>query len=252
MNEPTPTRRLPRWLWILLPLAAGPIQVAAKAVGEDFYRATMRGELGLIENGTVVALLVTIVTAVRLFARRREVASKLFAPFCLVMAAGCFFFAGEEASWGQHWIGYEVPEDISARNDQGEFNLHNDPFFEKLLDQPPRLALTLFALVGGVVVPLRRRKRGVELPRFDRPGIDGWIWPTIECLPAGLMVATISLPKKLFEALTGETPYLLEIAPGETKELCLALFLMIYLLVMLRESPVRRQSLSSTFAGAER
>ena len=215
MDEPKETKkkRLPLWLWLVVPLAAGPMQVAAKAVGEDFYRSTMRGERGLVENLTVLSLLVAIVVALRMYRLRGHVRSKLFAPFCFVMAAGCFFFAGEEASWGQHWIGFEVPEEISARNDQGEFNLHNDPFFEKLLDQPPRLALTLFAFIGGVLVPLRRRKQGGDAPNFDSESPKGWIWPTIECLPAGLLVATISLPKKVFAATSGETPYLFDIAP---------------------------------------
>lgn len=238
VENTTASRRLPAWLWIGVPLAAAPMQIAAKLVGEDFYRRTMRGETGLVENLTVLALIVAIVTALRLWTRRGLVASRAFGPFCLVMAAGCFFFAGEEASWGQHWFGFEVPEEIAARNDQGELNLHNDPLFEKLLDQPPRLALTLFALVGGVLMPLRRRREGRELPRFDQPGragIGGWIWPTVECLPAGLMVVTVSLPKKIAETLLGEEPVWMDFSAGETKELCLGLFLMIYLVVLLRE-----------------
>jgi hypothetical protein len=231
MTTPSSTR-LPRWLWLWFPLAVVPAQFVAKAIGEDFYRALMRGERGLIENLTVLALVVAIVLALTLFARRRSVASRLFGPFCLVMAAGCFFFAGEEASWGQHWIGYETPEQIAERNDQGEFNLHNDPLLERILDQPPRLALTLAALVGGVIAPLLRRRRGNARPRFDGQGIGGWIWPTIECLPASVLVLTVSLPKKVFEATMDETPPFVNISPGETKELCLGLFLMFYLLVM--------------------
>jgi len=35
------------------------------------------------------------------------------------------FGAGEEISWGQHWLGFETPEAIAAVNIQGEFNFHN-------------------------------------------------------------------------------------------------------------------------------
>ncbi|MDX8410683.1 MAG: hypothetical protein R8K46_02255 [Mariprofundaceae bacterium] len=42
----------------------------------------------------------------------------LFALFLLVIA-------GEEVSWGQHWIGFSTPEMIGRINVQGETNLHN-------------------------------------------------------------------------------------------------------------------------------
>ena len=52
--------------------------------------------------------------------------------------------------------------------------------------------LTLAALVGGVIVPLMRRRRGENArPQFDSPGFKGWIWPTIECLPAAALVLTV-------------------------------------------------------------
>jgi hypothetical protein len=49
------------------------------------------------------------------------------------------------------------------------------------------------------------------------------------------MVVTVSLPEKIAEAVTGENepPAWLDFSAGETKELCLGLFLMIYLLAML-------------------
>ena len=236
-------RPLPAWLWLGVPPAMVAAQVAAKAVGHDFYRRWMRSETGIVEILTVLFALGAVVAAVRLHSLRRRVAWPRFGAFALVMAAGCLFFAGEEASWGQHWLGFAPPEAIAARNDQGEFNLHNDPVFEKVLDQLPRSLLTLAALVGGVLAPLARRRRGAAAaPDFSTPGPGGWIWPTFVCFPAALFVVTVSLPEKLFEALGREVPYLLEISAGETKELCLALFLMLYLVTLarhLRAAPPR-------------
>jgi hypothetical protein len=144
----------------------------------------------------------------------------------LVLALGLFFFAGEEASWGQHWLGYAPPEAIAARNDQGEFNLHNDPFFEKVLDQLPRTLLTLAALVGAVAALVRRgRERD-----FQHPLPSGWVWPTVECVPAALIALTVSVPEKVAEGLGTALPAALDISPGETKEYCLALFLLVYML----------------------
>lgn len=221
----------PRWLWLWPPLAIVVLQVGSKALDEDFYRAVFRGELGLVENGTVLFLVSAVFLAVRIFLMRDRVRSNLFGPFALMMALGCFFFAGEEASWGQHWIGYETPDVIAERNDQGEFNLHNDPFLEMFLDQPPRLALTLAALIGGLCAPLFRRKRKLNLPVFDGEGIWGWIWPTMACLPTSAVALVVTFPKKFFE----EVPSALDISPGETKEFCLALFLLVYLLVLHRQ-----------------
>lgn len=215
------------WLW------AGPLiivaQMALKAWDEGLYRTWMRGELGLVENLTVAFLLVALLLSLACHRLRRRVRSRLFGPMMLVVAAGLFFFAGEEASWGQHWLGFAPPESIAERNDQGEFNLHNDPFFEKLLDQLPRLILTLAALVGGIVAPLVRRSRGLSGREFGSAGPWGWVWPGFECLPAAALTLTISLPKKVFEGLERPLPLLLDFSPGETKEYCLALFLLVYL-----------------------
>jgi hypothetical protein len=242
VDDPVPApplraRRLSPWIWLAVPVAIVLLQVGAKAVGEDVYRRTMRGELGLVENLTVLFLVVAIVSALRLLPLRRRVAWRWFGAFAAVMALGCFFFAGEEASWGQHWLGFEPPEAIAERNDQGEFNLHNDPLLEKVLDQLPRLALTLAALIGGVIAPIvRRGRRGHRgrRPRFDGPGLRGWIWPTVECVPAALLATTISVPGRIIEKSGGEIPYLMEISAGETKEFGLGLFLMVYLVTLRR------------------
>ena len=243
---------LPSWLWLWIPIAIVPAQVGVKFASEDLYRSIFRGELGLVENLTVLSLAIAIGCAIWLFRQRDSVDSRWFGPFALVMAAGCFFFAGEEASWGQHWFGYTPPEAIAERNDQGEFNFHNDPFLERILDQPPRAALTLAALIGGVIAPLRRRRQGLGGPRFRSERGDGsgslqdWIWPTLHCLPACVLVLTVSLPKKIFEATSGETPEALNISPGETKEFGLGLFLMIYLIMLARELAAGRRAAGAT------
>lgn len=221
-------RRMSPWVTVALPLAVIAGQLVLLSIDEQLYRTWMRGELGLVENLTVAALVVAAVHAALLFSKRRHVRSRLFGPFALAMAAGCTFFAGEELSWGQHWLGFEVPQKIAERNDQGEFNLHNDPLFEKLLDQLPRTLLTLAALLGGVLAPLLRRGRS-RVPDFDARTPLGWIWPDRACLVPALLAVTVSLPEKAFEAALGEAPAWADISAGETKEMCLALFLMTYL-----------------------
>jgi hypothetical protein len=241
-----PLDRVPALLWLWAGPAIVVAQVGSKAVGEGTYRGWMRGERGLVENLTVGFLLAALVCALLAWRERRRVRWRLFGPAALVFAAGLFFFAGEEASWGQHWLGFEPPEAIAERNDQGEFNLHNDPFFEKLLDQLPRSLLTLAALVGGVIAPWVRRARGLGARDFASAGPWGWAWPTLAALPAALLALTVSLPEKLFEAAGRPVPYLIEISAGETKEYGLALFLLVYALGLLRALRAAGQSMSPT------
>jgi hypothetical protein len=210
------------------------IQVAALLIGPGFYEKWTQGELGLIENVTALFLLAATLAALHLYRLRARVTSRWFAPFAGLMALGCFYFLGEELSWGQHLLGFDPPEAVAARNDQGEFNLHNDPLFEHFLDQLPRALLTIAALVGGVLAPLLRSKRSdAGAPDFRATTIWGWIWPTIVCLPSALFAVTISIPKKLYGGDDGELrPLVLAFSAGETKEVCIALFLMVYLLSM--------------------
>lgn len=218
----------------MLPLALLLIQFVCRVAFDDFYVSYIRSELGLVQNMTVVALIVAIVNAGVLFARRREVNNRLFGPFALVMCLGCIYFAGEEASWGQHWFGFETPESIREGNDQGEFNLHNTSgALGGLVDQLPRNLLTLAALIGGLVLPLTRSGRK-RVPKFDQGTIAGWVFPTFVCAPSALLALIVSLPEKIIEAREKEVPHWLDIAPGESKELYLAMFLMIYLLAMRR------------------
>jgi hypothetical protein len=205
-------------------------QLVLKAWDAEVYRRWMRSEHGLVENLTVAFLAGAIVSGLLCFGRRRRVRWRLFGPLMLVLTLGLVYFAGEEMSWGQHLLGFKPPESIAERNEQHEFNLHNDPALESYLDQLPRLILTLGALAGGVIAPLVRRRRGLRGRDFQSPGPWGWIWPTFECFPSALIAVVIALPKKLGLMLGFSLPDKLDIAPGETKELCLALFLFVYLL----------------------
>jgi hypothetical protein len=227
------------WIWLFPGPAIVVAQVALKAFDQELYRRWMRSEKGLVENLTVAFLLCALACAVLCFRQRARVRWRLFGPLMLVMALGLVYFAGEEMSWGQHLFGFEPPESIAARNDQHEFNLHNDPFLERALDQLPRTILTLVALAAVIGVWVRK-KRGLEGRDFGDPRPWGWIWPTAECLPAAILIVVISLPEKFAKRLGRELPSPFEIAPGETKEYCIGLFFLVYLLSLLlalRQAP---------------
>ena len=82
-------------------------------------------ESGLVENVSALGYLAGAVVAMLAAWRHRGLARwylALWAVFCLV----CM---GEETSWFQHFIGYQTPEAVAARNAQGEFNIHNLEIF---------------------------------------------------------------------------------------------------------------------------
>jgi len=127
-------------------------------------------------------------------------------------------------SWGQHFMGWSTPDEWAQFNDQEETNLHNtSPIF----DQLPRALLTLAALVGGVIIPVYRKfKKHVPNPNSF---ID-WLLPTYACLPAALLSLFVSFHEKIYKLVGTTVPEVLDIRSGETKELLLAAFMMIYVL----------------------
>ncbi|MEM7519241.1 MAG: hypothetical protein AAF368_20235, partial [Planctomycetota bacterium] len=222
-------RRLPRLLWIGVPILglAGP--PLARAIDDGFYRSVLRGERGVIEGGTVLFLVLATIAAISLLVRDAKGTARFpkrwLKGWFVLFALGCIYFGGEEASWGQHWFGWSTPEALAEANKQQETNLHNlDGIWNALLDKLPRNLLTLAALVGGVIgaVVLRKRRRAEGL-NFST--VRDWVWPTMVCLPAALGAVLVSVPEKLFEAADKEVPRVIDISPGETKELMLACFL---------------------------
>ena len=87
--EKTRERELPTWLWLWPPFFIVAAQIGAKAIGRDFYRTWLRGEKGIVENLTVLFLVVAVVTAVAAFRQRRRVASRWFGPLMCICSLFC-------------------------------------------------------------------------------------------------------------------------------------------------------------------
>lgn len=222
-------RELPRWLWLWFPPLILLVQLGAKLAGHETYRRLVRSELGLVEVGTVAMLVVALVVAVRLFLERRSLPAPWLGVWLGLFALGALYFAGEEASWGQHYFGWSTPEALAAVNQQQETNIHN---IGGIFDQFPRTVLSLGVLLGGVVLPiLRRRRHGAWV---EAEGSMRWLLPTVVCLPTAVLATLVSLPEKAIEAFGREVPDLIEISPGETKEYLFGLFLMLYALSLAR------------------
>ncbi|MGH7927375.1 MAG: hypothetical protein ACREQV_06245 [Candidatus Binatia bacterium] len=229
--HPSDFRDLPAWLWLWLPLILLIASYLGALPGKVFYERYFGGEAGIVEVLTLLFLFTAAAFGVRaLFAIRRWGDWRLF-TWVVLFILGCVYYAGEEASWGQHLAGWDTPGRWADMNDQAETNIHNLTGIGLVFDQLPRNLLTLAVFIGGVVMPLWRRYKRRAL---DPEHLPYWLWPTMVCLPAAMLAVFISVPEKVLEALGFKDLPLLNISAGETKELYLGLFLMLYILSMNR------------------
>lgn len=223
-------RDLPRWLWLWVPLAYVTLHFTLAGISRALYEKYLGGgELGTNELSTMALLIVAVLIGLHTLwiMRGLEQSDWRLWVWLILGTLGCVYFGGEEASWGQHLIGWETSEAWQQFNDQQETNLHNSDKYGPLLDQLPRNLLTLGMLVGAIIAPLWRRSKQITL---DPAGINFWIWPTMVCLPAGIFGVAISWPEGIYSAITGNPqPPRFNISSGELKEWCIAYFLMIYL-----------------------
>lgn len=198
-------------------------ELATRLYDEPFYRRVWDSELGPLENGTVVVLLPGIVAGLMALRYRALLPAPWLSGWILLFVLGSVYLGGEEASWGQHWFGWQTPEGMQALNDQQETNLHN---VSSWLDQKPRFLLEMWVLFGGIVYPLWRLRAGVQLTP-DRWSY--WLWPSMVTLPTALLAILVNLPDRLNDWFGMPLPPPLDIRLSETQEFYFALFLGLYL-----------------------
>ena len=213
---------LPLTWWLIAPLGFFCMRYAVARIEHRFtgLESWFLGELGIVENLTVAFLLLALISTLavlRLYGRHMHIVPRIFlAIYCL----GCLYFAGEEASWGQHWFGWETGEYFQAVNDQRETNLHNTSVW---FDRLPKGIVSLWIFVGGIVVPLCFYCKSLKID-CSKPG--WWLWPTWVCLPTAIFATIATWPSKI-ERYTGWNFYFDE--AQEIKELYIAYFILLYI-----------------------
>ncbi len=181
----------------------------------------VRGELGLVENLTVVFSAAAMILTLSVILRLGRSLPPLLNLFLVVYALGCLYFAGEEASWGQHWFGWETTgEYFLERNDQLETNLHNTSIW---LDRIPKAIVSLGIFIGGIIVPLSFRFRGKTVDYKSR---FWWLWPTWICLPTAIFATTVTWPGKI-ERYT-DLSFYFELS-NEMKEFYIGYFFLLFI-----------------------
>lgn len=219
----TLTVDLPIGVWFGLPTALLLSIVIGRMLGADFYGRWFYGELRIVELVTFACSLAASVTAISAWRLRRVLPSPYLGWWLIVFALGAFYFAGEEASWGQHLLGWSTPEQILALNDHGETNLHN---ITNWADEKPKQLVDLASMIGGIVLPIFILLRGIRLdPRSDW---RYWFVPTVVVVPACLFGAGLKTAERLRDAFGLQSEDFLNMRMSEPQEMYFSLFFLLY------------------------
>jgi len=223
-------RDLPLWFYLGLPISILAISLAVKANTDlATYELWILGESGFIESITLIVLILAIIVAVQIL--RQNLPFKILRAWISLILLGSIYFAGEEASWGQHILDWSVSESWQAINLQDETNLHNIKDFGGIFDQLPRNLLTLAAFIGGLLLPSYLFFKNIQL---SPQHLYYWLFPTFVCLPSASIAVFITFPNKIANIFSFQQPDLLtHLNAGEYKECFLAFFIMFYLYSLL-------------------
>ena len=221
------------WLPVLVFIA---IPFLAWKTPDFFANWFAREDTGILEFLHFFLPLLTALIGLRLCFSPLIRQDKFLLLWCAAMFVGGIFLSGEEASWGQHYLGWATPEGWSELNDQQETNLHN---VSHLLDQLPRGVLVAGIMITGLIYPWILLNRPGLLPkRFN------FTYPPLALVPLALVTAACwgyrGLKKTdMFDA------YLIY-RPGEFQELFIVWYLFYYALFLLWRERHERQMNAST------
>ena len=149
------------FLWLVIPVLLILFVTAMEISQPVEMLQVMYTEGGIFEILQFIFIATAFFIAAIRFFQMRDHFLKIWV---FLLAAGSFYIAGEEVSWGQWFFYWDTPGFWQGINDQGETNLHNTSSW---LDQKPRL-LFIGMVVGGLIIPALRRWKPVVLPaRFS-------------------------------------------------------------------------------------
>ena len=208
-----------RFWFCWLPLLTIPaLWFLSYAFPEWSVKWLMSESTGLIEFVNALFPLLTALIALRLLMMKQIRSDPLLLFWCVAMVAGGIYLSGEEASWGQHYVGWTTPEFWQGVNDQQETNLHNVSHW---FDQKPRLVLVTGIYVTALAEPWLHLNRPNFLPRrFD------FVYPALALVPIALCVLITQLLSMLPYPIHG---YIYKtMRPGEFQEFYIVWFLLAY------------------------
>ena len=221
--QSTPGISLPAWLWLWAPLLFLLLVPALFILFPENAQELIGRENGIPDLATPIVLIAGIIAGFLCRTLRKNLPAPWLHLWLMVTTVACIYFAGEEISWGQSFFHWQTPAVISEINDQQETNLHN---MSSWFDQKPRLLLALGMLIGGIVLPLWRKWKGIVYSNRDW---RYWFWPDFVCLPAALLAFVVRFPER-YENITGHWLFSAPYRTSEMQEFYFACFLALYLM----------------------
>ena len=205
----------------IAPLATFALLFALEFILPADVISAMNSENGVVELGQFAVIFAALIVAIWTLVSVRAHENKWLLGYIGFAALCCVYVAGEEVSWGQHFLQWNTPEYWAQLNDQEETNLHN---ISSWLDQKPRIALELGVIVGGFVIPLLLKFRPQILPKQFT-----MIYPNIYFMPIALIVLAITIFDKIDDALPDIVIFQ---RASEIDEFFLFYFVLLYLLMV--------------------
>ncbi|MEP0941247.1 MAG: hypothetical protein ABJH63_18875 [Rhizobiaceae bacterium] len=149
------------------------------------------------------------------------------------------FLAGEEASWGQHYVGWGTPQAWTEINDQQETNLHN---VSNLFDQVPLALLVVGIVLTGTLGPwLLLNRPGLLSRQFN------FTYPPLALVPLAALIAACWV-YRIFRKWEPMQGYDL-LRPGEFQEVFIVWYLLYYALFLLWRVRRLRRAAAPYFEG---
>jgi hypothetical protein len=212
------------WWWLGIPLLVAAFAVGTYQLAPHFYmRYVLPEGYGLIEVSHFFIPLFGLFIAGSLLLLPFVRARPFVLTVALIAAFSCFYIAGEEMSWGQHFFHWNTPGYWAMVNRQEETNLHNTyAIFEKT----PRSILEASIFIGGLLVPLA----AVFYP-WLRACRASLFLPPAALVPTALGASIFKLIDRLQQ---GDYVATILYRPSETIETYLYFFVLAYLLVFAR------------------
>ena len=189
-------------------------------------------ELGLVENLTVLLALLGLYYAVVGARRSRALKLPWLTLWLTLLALGFLYLAGEEANWGQHWVGWQTPDWLAERNLYGESNLHNLSY---PADRIPKSLVGVCIVVFGIGWPLFRKRIAPRIP----PTLD-WlirVLPGTAELPTAVCFFALWLLNRSFVVLDLYGSKDNGFAGQEHLEMLLAGYLFLYAMALAQSLP---------------
>lgn len=208
---------------VVIPLLVAIVLAYFSLTAPEFYEKSIQSELGVLEASHVLIPAVCFVLSIILLFSAKLRADKIALFMVIASTLANLYVAGEEASWGQHFFGWEAGETWQEINDQQETNLHNTSAW---FDQKPRMALEIFVIGGGLVIPIlllfKQELANHRLARF---------FPTLWFLPTALLAEVSRLIERT--GLMGNF-FFPTIRYSEIQEFYFYYFVLLFLILMMR------------------